>query len=364
LNLDGRAGYSFSKSDRTSVDTSVRNAAGQSNSGSLSISPRWTFSTYLEPDRWFLFGRVDGAGTLGFSGGESSENFQPTTATRGEFGGYDILGKFGLGFGKMRDGRVVFQVLRFLEKLEEDGSFTRSLEREEVLKIVNIFARKVEYSTSHERFVKYFFRDVFVELEAMGVIKEGRATAYSLVRSEEILSESIFTRLFGWRTQVGVQHSSFQRFSKQSNVPDYFRKGGQDFLSTSIEYGKDLSLNSHLYGRVSSDIPINSLSTKPNFDLTASLIYEVGEKIEVAFRVSYYDENSVSEVIFSDIEFSRSINRSVEANFVFYLEDHVFLDFTAGYHNRDFSTILIPSYSRSSSEEAVFGNVSIRYKVF
>jgi len=45
-------------------------------------------------------------------------------------------------------------VLRILDKLTEDSVLIRPLTKEEVLQIVDIFARKVEYSYTQDRFVK------------------------------------------------------------------------------------------------------------------------------------------------------------------------------------------------------------------
>jgi len=80
----------------------------------------------------------------------------------------------GIGYGKLRDGSAVFAVLRILDKLTEDSVLIRPLTKEEVLQIVDIFARKVEYSYTQDRFVKYFMEDIFGQLHKMGVLKEIR----------------------------------------------------------------------------------------------------------------------------------------------------------------------------------------------
>jgi len=326
----------------------------------LSITPYWSSAIYLTPDGVFIFGNLKGSGYYNFERSELNDRGVEISSSRRRRS-YSADISAGFGYGKVRDGRVVFQVIRVIEKLDEDGLLTRPLGREEILGIVDIFARQREYTTNYERFAKYFFRDLLGELSSLGVIKGGNVDVYSAFRAQEVLSEEIQPRIFGWRIQLGLRHFSFQEHD-ESPSGTFSTKWRNDYALVSADYGYPLSVYSHTRFSLSSVYPLFGNERNADLQIEGLFIHEVGERIEATLEVSHsisFDNNA----LFRSFSGGKSRMDKVQANFNFFVEDNVSLIVSTAYE--DFTrNYVYPSQNEYRSGSSLIVEFSIRYRFF
>ncbi len=359
LRVGTSGGYSYNSRESTRRDPDLTSSRSHSSSESFSFSPNWAFSYYLIPDQFYTFGRFDGLARYSFSDNEEEpRSGLPYTSRSRE---YVVTAGAGIGVGKVRDGQVVFRVLRLLEKLQEDGALSRDLDRNEVMEIVDVFARNSEYTANHERFTKYFFKDIFAILDSVGVLSHGHVVPYDVVRSEEILSERVLPRIFGWRGQVGVEHSSSQ-YEYTGSYSDY-SKSAFDHAVSLVEYGYSISLNTHFHTIGLVRIPLNGEPRRSDIHGAASISYEVGERIEATLEWSYNAYSASPRFVWSGTY--RQIDRMLVLDSNYFIEDHVALNINGGYRNQDWYRFNAFSDSESSqSESSLFLTFGLKYRIF
>jgi hypothetical protein len=307
---------------------------------SADISPDIRYSKYMVPDTWHWF--VEGSGYYSFL---QNTNNSDTTYADGSYSPLSTYVNFkswnasvggGIGYGKLRDGSSVFAVLRILDKLTEDSVLVRPLTKDEVLQIVNIYSRKSEYFFSQDRYLKYFMEEIFGQLQKMGVLKENAATAYSVLRAVEVLSEHIEPRLFGWRARFGVQRTFSENVSALSSTPPqnnfssyhwYFR----DYVSLAIEYGYPLTLNLQVNSSLSIDIPFTDYQRKIGYTYKLSGVYQVGERIDATISGSISRNTNFMFQSTDENYFLRTIQYNAGISFRFFIENNINFNVSCGY---------------------------------
>jgi hypothetical protein len=304
---------------------------------SLDIRPEILYSNYLIPNKWFWF--TEGSGDYSFT--QYTDNYSSTYSDGFYFHDTSFVKSNswnaslggGIGYGKLRDGSPVFAVLRILDKLAEDSALTRSLTKDEVLRIVEVFAKKVEYSYMQDRYVKYFMEDIFSQLQKMGVLKENTAMAFSVLRAVEVISERIEPRLFGWRVRIGVQ----RRYLEEVNVRDrstiYYYTDSylwnfHDYVSLELEYGYPLSLNLQVNSNLSIEIPRIDYQRKVGYIFQLSGIYQVGERIDAIISGSVSRTATPRQ---NENDFMRNVQYNANITFRFFIENNVNFDLSCGY---------------------------------
>ena len=326
----------------------------------VNISPDILYSNYIVPDTWHWF--AEGSGAYSFMQYIENSN---TTYSDGSYS-YDstyfknnswsasVSG--GIGYGKLRDGSSVFAVLRILDKLTEDSVLVRLLTKDEVLQIVNIFARKAEYSFTQERYIKYFMEEIFGQLHKIGVLKENAATAYSVLRAIEVLSEQIEPRLFGWRARLGVQRTFTEEASAVSGIyPQtytssylwYFR----DYVSLAVDYGYPLTLNFQVNSSLSVEIPFIDYQRKIGYTYQITGIYQIGERIDATISGSVSRNTALLFQPTDENVFLRNVHYAAGVSFRFFIENNI--NFNVNYR---YSEYYQDSFSLSSS-----GNNASKY---
>ncbi len=267
---------------------------------SASIIPDIRYSNYLVPDTWFWF--AEGSGNYYFD--QNTDNYNiaysdgidryDSSYTKNNSWNVSIGG--GIGYGKLRDGSAVFAVLRILDKLAEDSVLVRSLTKDEIILIVEVFAKEIEYSYSQDRYIKYFMEEIFNRLQKMGVLKENATTAYSVLRAVEVLSEQIEPRLFGWRAKIGVQ----RRYTEEIDAADRSGTIGyssnyfwnfHDFISLSLDYGYPLTTNLQVNSSFSLEVPRIDYQRKIDYRYQIAGIYQIGERIDATISGSVVSYN-------------------------------------------------------------------------
>jgi hypothetical protein len=335
----------------------------------VEIAPAILYSNYIIPDTWHWF--AEGSGNYSFNQYINNSN---TTYSDGSYS-YDstyfknnswsasVSG--GIGYGKLRDGSSVFAVLRILDKLTEDSMLIRPLTRDEVLRIVDIFARRVEYTYTQDRFVKYFMEDVFGQLQKMGVLKENAATAYSVLRAVEVLSEQIAPRLFGWRARLGVQRSFTEGVSGASGMyPQnytssylwYFR----DYVSLAFDYGYPLTLNLQVNSSLSIEIPFIDYQRKIGYMFQIAGIYQIGERIDATISGSVSRTTDLFQGT-DENEFLRNMQYNAGISFRFFIENNINFNVSckySEYYQDNFSL----SYSRNSASKYPTISFGVSYR--
>ena len=272
----------------------------------------------------------------------------------------------GFGYGKMRDGYSVFGVLRIIDKLEEDSLLVRSLTKEEILRLVSIFAKRDEYAFSQDRYVKYFMDDLFAELQKMGVLKNNVPLTYSVARAIEVLSEQIEPRLFGWRIQLGFQKTFDEN---KEYVDDGFNNGNyhyylwssRNFARFSTDYGHALSLNLHLHSILSINVPDKDYDRKIDFDFGVNGIYQIGERIDATLSYGIIRTHSVNP--FDQNNFSRVINSEISASFRFFIENNVSFTLSGSYIDMK-QDGYIPNETTSSTNKIPRISFGVNYRFF
>ena len=110
--------------------------------------------------------------------------------------------------------------------------------------------------------------DIFGQLQKMGVLKNNTATAYSVLRAVEVLSERIEPRLFGSRARIGFQHTYTSDITASDDVypiryytSNYIRQF-RDHITLALDYGNPITLILPVNSSLSIEIP--SSSSKKN----------------------------------------------------------------------------------------------------
>lgn len=264
-NVAGQADHRRSDGNQSSTTPSWQSSGSQTNYV-LDITPAIRYSNYLIPDTWFWF--AEGSGDYSFS--QNNDNsystysdgsyYYDSTYSKRNYWNASVGG--GIGYGKLRDGSSIFAVLRILDKLTEDSMLVRPLTKIEMLRIAEIFAKKLEYSYTQDKFENFFMEDIFGQMQRMGVLKDNAATAYSVLRAVEVLSEQIEPRLFGWRARLEIQRRYTENIDirDQSNY-DYTTEYStnlwyfHDYVSVALNYGYPITLILHVNSSLSVEIP-------------------------------------------------------------------------------------------------------------
>jgi len=304
----------------------------------LDIIPTLLYSNYFIPDTWHWFA----AGSGDFSFYQNTDNshiaysdgssYKDSSYIKNSSWNASVGG--GIGYGKLRDGFSVFAVLRILDKLTEDSVLVRPLTKDEVLRIVDVFVRKVEYSYTQDRYVKYFMEDIFGQLQKMGVLKENAATAYSVLRAVEVLSERIEPRLFGWRARFGVQRTYTRgidaRDQLNNSYASYYLWYFHDYISLALDYGYPLTLNFQVNSNLSVEIPRIDYQRKIGYTYQLAGIYQIGERIDATISGSVSRTANLYQSA-DENEFSRITQYNIGFAFRFFIENNVNFNVSCGY---------------------------------
>jgi hypothetical protein len=338
-NVTGQANHNSNDGNYLDV-TSYYQSSSQLNSNyNVFISPDIRYSNYIVPDTWHWF--AEGSGYYSFNQYTNHSNTiysdgshsYDSSFSKNNFWYASVGG--GIGYGKLRDGSAVFAVLRILDKLTEDSALVRPLTKDEVLQIVNIYAIKVEYSYTQDRYVKYFMEDIFSQLQKMGVLKENAATAYSVLRAVEVLSEQIEPRLFGWRARIGVQRTYTEEVSAASEMyPQNYTSNYlwyfHDYVTLALDYGYPLTLNFQVNSNLFVEIPSIDYQRKIGYTFQLAGIYQVGERIDATISGSV-SRNTTLYQSADENEFLRNVQYNAGVSFRFFIENNVNFNVSCGY---------------------------------
>ncbi len=331
LILDFYGGYNTSTREINEIEYSTNSYDRTNNETAWNYSANldWTYQHYLTEEGMHLIGSVGARYYNSYYKNENIYHVLPADTLRTDYSKYYTVsfnGKLGLGFGRMRDGTVVYQALRVVERLREDGLVIKPLSRDETIDLVNRIMKRREYQINYERYDKYFIQDIVQELVDSGIVPKESVTPFSVVRMIETFHvESIQPRLFGWRvfylfedkhTQTGNEGTAFYL------SPNTYNNDWVYEHLFGVEYGVPLSLKTHFFAMSTLELPTQDYSRKFNFDMSTSLSYELSEKIEVTGSYSF--NRSVDNVMQgANASVDRSIYHRIQGNFVYFLEDQV-----------------------------------------
>jgi hypothetical protein len=365
IGLDGTR--QFGKTNSTWITPSSPYGLSQiSTFYSLEFVPSVRYSDYITPDLWHWF--VEGSGRfLVHEQRDISEQISNNVVTHDSVysknNSWSVLVGGGIGYGKMRDGAPVFSVLRILDKLSEDSLLIRPLEKDEILRLVNILARRNEYSYTQDRYVKFLMEDLFTELQKMGVLKNNTLTAYSVLRAVEAISEWIEPRPFGWRARLGIQRSFYEELQVGPYASSYdsYKWSSHDMLQLACDYGYPVSLNLHVTSNFSMGIPGVDSKRKINISFNAEGIYQVGERIDASLSGSFNRNQQAYGYSNNQDIFTRSIRYSIGMSFRFFIENNIYFSVGSGYdilQSYDYA----PSATRSSYNEGPSIRFGVNYR--
>ncbi len=364
--LDGRGGYSYSEGNWMFPSDTGSSKHSQSNY-QLSFDFTIRYSKYLVPDRWHVY--IEGSGSGDFVQMRDIDDQIGTSSLLHDSSFYrespwSASINAGIGYGKMRDGSSIFAILRILDKLREDSLLSRPLSKDETLKLVEILARRNEYSRLHDRYIKFLMADLFGELQKMNALRDGLPRAYSVERAVEVLSERIEPRLFGWRARLGIQRTFDERTyaSEASNSSGYISSyywNARDYFHLAFDYAYPVSINFQFNSELAVTMPGIDYKRKTNFDLTAKGIYQVGERIDAALFGLLHRNHYVNVVVGDD--FDRIIDFDAGIQFRFFIENQVTFNVNCIYSKAE-STSFNPNYQSHTSREGPSINFGVNYR--
>ena len=367
----GQANYNSNDGNSLDATSYYQSLSQEQTYYNVNIMPDVLYSNYIVPDTWHWF--VEGSGNYSFNQNINNTN---NTSSDGSFNHDSSYAKNdswnasiggGIGYGKLRDGSSVFAVLRILDKLAEDSIFIRPLTKDEVLQIVNIYARQVEYVYTQDRYVRFFMEDIFGQLQKMGVLKNNTATAYSVLRAVEVLSERIEPRLFGWRARIGFQRTYTSDITASDDVyPMYYTSNYiwdfRDYVTLALDYGYPITLNFQVNSSLSIEIPRIDYQRKIGYTFQLAGIYQIGERIDakvsgsVSRNSSFYTMNNYQEI--DQNYFFRILQYNASVSFRFFIENNVNFNVSCGYMEYHDDT-----FSPSSPGNSVYKSPTINFGV-
>ncbi len=319
------------------------------------------YASYVVPDRTYLYvsGALHGVYELSKREADTSGVLQESQFYKNRVAN-GIVG-IGAGYGKTREASSVFAVVRILERLQEDGYLTRELSKEEILEIVNTYARRYEYVVNYDRPNKYFLDDLFKKLEAMGVLKEARASAYEVSRVEEVFFyETIYPRYVGWTVQGGIEFGTNQQETSSGDSygvsPLYFSKSQENNIVVSAQYGHPFSLSLHWYSTASLHFPVYGKQNRVDQYLESHLYYQIGEKIRNDFGVLYQRQNQYFEgqSVSPDFQFNHYFR--LANNLSYFIENHITASLNISYYDQ----LTVVEY-QSSSNRLTNGGIRVTF---
>ncbi len=326
---------------------------------------QWTYNHYFDEEGFHLIGSTDFRYNGTYIENRNTYSLNSEQHNIGKWYNLKFDGEIGLGYGRMRDGTIVFQAIRIIERLREDGIITKYLTREQMLLLVDRIAHRREYLTNYERYEKYFVRDIVEELSMLGLISENEVNSFSTLRILETFGETIRPRFFGWRIYYtfGGRHT---QYSNESSSGTDFSNDWVDLYTIGGDIGYPLSLRTHASINVNVELPNQDYSRKLDIEMTATITHEVTERIDVVGMYSFERQASnITRLSYSD-NWTRDIEQSISGNFIYYLEDN-FRFSTSLYYFQYISTdyndkaLLIPQTRKSSSLSFSFG---LNYNIF
>jgi len=353
--LQASGSYSHNGNEGIQVDTAVY----QSSTGTVSwigeVDANWIYLHYLTGDGLHLIGALSSSyfaaslkENVARNSGSGSMNWERKSNSHS----IHFRGSLGMGFGRLRDGTFVFRALRIIDRLREDGLITRPMSRNEVLGLVNRIAHLREYTTNFERYSKYFVKDIVEELVVMGVITPGSVTPFSSLRILEAFQENVQPRYFGWRAYYLFNDSHDQSRGDASQEESYtlpttshtYRNDWDYVHEFGVQIAWPFSLADNVTANGLLDLPNHNVQLRFSFRFDASISHQIGERLEANARYQlFYGVNDPFSYNFNYT--SRSVNHTIQGNFVYFLEDQVRFQTGIGY---SFSSALSAAYKTSS----------------
>ena len=264
---------------------------------------------------------------------------------------FDDEGILGVGYGRIRDGTFVFQAVRIIERLREDGAIKSPLSHAQMVSLIDRIAHRREYTTNYERSEKYLVRDIVEELATSGAIDSNLVNAYSSLRVATGLRELIDTRFFGWRVAYGFgARGNIDRTSSYegSEVDIQNKSMGDDFLHQfTAEFGHPLSLYTHLHSSLTVEFPRFRADLFTAVDFITTLTHQVGERFDVQLSYSFIKTQSTTARVQST-SYYREFTHTFSGSFVYFVEDQVSFKTSLSYmEDADYTTT--PRFNRTSS---------------
>lgn len=254
-----------------------------------SVSSR--YSRYLVPDRFFLFVQEDAFLTYQYEFSEVNEFQYHRSTYKANFAVNGLTP--GIGYGKMRDAGAVFNIVRLLERMGEEGLLVRTISRGEMLELVDIIARKTEYTVSYERFEKFLLNDLFSLLKERGIIST--ITAADVIRAQEMLDRPLFQRKTGFLIRAGyglfgeihLPPSGYLNSYRAYSVPENTVTSQEGGVTLSAEYGYPFSML--LHGLITASANLIRFDEGPfeMYSLRSQLTYQLSDRCGLDLSIFY-----------------------------------------------------------------------------
>ncbi len=356
-------GFRNSTTRQNTDYSSPQNSENKDKNEFLSINYNVSHSSYITPDELFWYGASQGNGMQTLNRQQSTSTTNPVSLSFNKQQNISVTIGAGAGYGKVRDARSVVTILRILEVLTEEGFLTRTLSNTEIIALAESYEQILINSKEHDRPAKYITKIIFDDLNGKGLITTEKIIAYSVMRSSEVFSEQVFSRVFGWTVQTGFEfHQTESKYSGNSFYTDYVITKGHHWVIEG-QYGYPLTVQLHFNASATVSFPVISDQKRVGASLAGSVTYEIGNRIAASWT-SMYGKNSshiTNQFGSAYIRSSDFIQSSLQ--FDYFLEDNISLNIIGAYNE-----FLTRSFSNGYNSRFVDDTYSItfglNYRIF
>jgi len=292
LQLSTSGSYDGNDRDEERIDsngTKIQNTQSTSWNGNVSLD--WMYMHYLYHDGFHLLTHI----AVQYDRSYSKYNFTElrngalfsNQSTIGKRYRINFRGSLGFGYGRIRDGTVVFRALRIIERLQEDGVLTKRLSRQQMLELINRVTKRREYSTNFQRYEKFFVSDIVKELKKLGVVSDQTLDSFSVLRIHEAFNEYIQSRFFGWRVYYLFNDTHDLEKWERNTYTETYNNNWIYIHELGVVFGYPFSLYTHLFSKLTIELPVHKFPTKFWLNGNVTLTHQVTEKVRIEGRYDF-----------------------------------------------------------------------------
>jgi hypothetical protein len=128
---------------------------------------------------------------------------------------YYFTGNASVGWGRVREVSVVYDVTILERRLQDCGMMTRPLQQDTKQKLMDLLYVQSDLKSVHERPARFFWKEMQAVLEADGGVKPGGLDAYALYRVAEPYLGQYNVRSSSYSTYQGIQDDEGYRYRTQ-----------------------------------------------------------------------------------------------------------------------------------------------------
>jgi len=274
--------------------------------------------SYFLTNDWFLSARTDNR--LYFSESHDNDSYRTNGSSSSDRSvfitrDYDLSGRIGLGFGRLRNVTPVFRALRFNERLKDLKKQTGS--PEELAELAAFFAQRSAYSETYDRATKYFYNNL--PDKTIKILQN--AQPWEIIYLDETWNEIIGNRLEGFDMDGGVSFDYEKNDNSDVYTTELFLLGlylqQRYYHNICPSYQLGTNFYSSFSKSVNNNTPYNylgkgKLQVENLWNLTDKVLTELDLGMESVFTSK--EKWQRRDRYFSEITFRYFLENNISAN--------------------------------------------------